>query len=427
MSDFQDHIIRRQVAQVQLASPATAPETQEQLAQLLQSPRYLAMLDGVLSEFGGQNEWLELGRIELDLGRLNAQHWETQLLERLQVELRAAIPKAVQEGKVELKSSQQFDFEVFMFFLEQGYFPIGTVIPAWLVWEKNITELLKNLSNSQRDALATLLPNRVVRLRLIRQFQPPTLRQLLGNWSVGLLAQTIFDEILAESSGENEDFWEKQLEHLFVKTLRNDPGALLAWRQTRANVADASPSETDKPDAAQNNKVILAGESVWIANAGVVLLHPFLNPCFEGLGWVQDGIFKSEKARHKAILLIHFLATGEHNAPEPALFLAKILCDAPSHWPLRRTLHLTKKEMIEADALLQAAIGHWSALKNTTPDGLREAFLQREGKLERGANGWQLTVEQKAQDILLGRLPFGWALSMVRLPWMKEIFYINWV
>jgi hypothetical protein len=74
---------------------------------------------------------------------------------------------------------------------------------------------------------------------------------------------------------------------------------------------------------------------------------------------------------------------------------------------------------------MEAAIRHWGALGSASPDGLREGFLQREGKLEKRADGWRLIVERKTIDVLLDRLP--WGVGMVALPWMgEEVVWVEW-
>ena len=88
------------------------------------------------------------------------------------------------------------------------------------------------------------------------------------------------------------------------------------------------------------------------------------------------------------------------------------------------TITITKEEKKEANNLLQAVIEHWGALGGTSPDGLREGFLTRQGKLEKEQTGWRLYVEQKTLDILLDRLP--WNLSLIKLPWMKELLKVEW-
>ena len=162
----------------------------------------------------------------------------------------------------------------------------------------------------------------------------------------------------------------------------------------------------------------------FLANAGMVLLHPFLRKFFEKLGLLEGSVFMDFDSQCKAVLLLHFLATGEENIFDYGLVLPKFLCAMPANLPLDHTLKLSVSEKEEGIHLLQAVIDHWGALGSTSPDGLREGFLQREGKLSKEQTGWKLQVEQKALDVLLDRLP--WNLSMVKLPWMKELLYVEW-
>lgn len=76
--------------------------------------------------------------------------------------------------------------------------------------------------------------------------------------------------------------------------------------------------------------------------------------------------------------------------------------------PLDHVIEIEAAEQSESEALLRAAIAHWNALGKCSPDGLRQGFFQRDGKLEKRESGWHLVVERKAQDILLDRLPQGW-------------------
>ena len=139
---------------------------------------------------------------------------------------------------------------------------------------------------------------------------------------------------------------------------------------------------------------------------------------------LQGNDFSSEKARHRAIHLIQYLATKTQGLPEYELLLAKFLCGLPFDLPIQRKVKLKKKEQKAAEELLAAALKHWGALGTSSPDGLREGFLQRAGKLEKRPNGWYLTIEKKTLDILLSQLP--WALSMVKLPWMEEVLRVEW-
>ncbi|MDT7828240.1 contractile injection system tape measure protein [Pricia sp. S334] len=162
----------------------------------------------------------------------------------------------------------------------------------------------------------------------------------------------------------------------------------------------------------------------FLSHAGMVLLHPLLKRFFEKLGLLEDTGFKDFERQCRAVLLLHDLAGGGEKTADYALVLPKFLCGMPVNLPIDHTLRLTAFEKDEGTQLLQAVIDHWGVLGNTSPDGLREGFLQREGKLIREAAGWKLFVEQKALDVLLDRLP--WNLGLVKLPWMKELLYVEW-
>lgn len=159
-----------------------------------------------------------------------------------------------------------------------------------------------------------------------------------------------------------------------------------------------------------------------VDNAGLVLLHPFLSRFFGGLGVaVGDELVEPDRA----LALLHHLATGDLVTPEHQLTLAKVLCGIPSDQSSEADVGLTTTETAEATALLDAAIGHWDALRSTSPDGLRAEFLQRPGILAETPDGdWLLRVEARTVDILLDQLP--WGLSSFRLPWMRRLMMVEW-
>ena len=214
-------------------------------------------------------------------------------------------------------------------------------------------------------------------------------------------------------------------------------GATGAGRATDAagnNTLVSPPVATGKdvlaslPDAAgENTPVLPPNAAEYVTNAGVVLLHPFLPQCFAACGWLDaDNQFASPDAQAQAVLLVHFLATGRGQAPEYELRLPRLLCGVPPTVASPR-LVLGRAPRAEGRALLRAAVAHWAAVRNTTPTALRTAFLRREGKLEAALpDGPLLTVAQQAQDVLLSRLPYGWGVGLVQLPWLPRRLRVNW-
>jgi Contractile injection system tape measure protein len=164
-------------------------------------------------------------------------------------------------------------------------------------------------------------------------------------------------------------------------------------------------------------------EGLHIANAGLILLAPFLSLLFERLELSDKAELKDQAT---AQALLHFLATGEEGPQEFQVPLAKVLTGWPLDKAISLPMSLADEMKIEAGLMLESVIGHWSMLKNTSVDGLRESFLQRPGKLSRTPRGeWLLQVEQRAFDMLLQQLP--WSFSIIRLPWMKQVIRTEWV
>src|SRR2546430_2729431 len=82
----------------------------------------------------------------------------------------------------------------------------------------------------------------------------------------------------------------------------------------------------------------------------------------------------------------------------------KVLCVRESEEPLEPVL-LQDEDVAACDALVRAVLRHWTALRSSSPEWLREQFFLRDGKLEDVDSGRRLTIERRAQDVLLARLP----------------------
>lgn len=176
-----------------------------------------------------------------------------------------------------------------------------------------------------------------------------------------------------------------------------------------------------------NSNLSLAEEKggLYVTQAGLVLLHPFLRPYLDTIGLLEGESFRDQLAQQTGIYLLYYLGNKQTDAPEYELVLPKLLCGWPLNEPIVRNLDLPETALTEGEHLLQTVIDHWQALKSTSPDGLREGFLRRDGKLTRSSrDNWKLQIEKKTIDLLLSRLP--WGLSLVKLPWMEDILTVEW-
>ena len=165
-------------------------------------------------------------------------------------------------------------------------------------------------------------------------------------------------------------------------------------------------------------------EEIFIENAGLVLLHPFLPGLFSNLQLTKNREFAAIHEQFVASKILQFLAFGENGHTENLFSLNKILCGIGLIQALDLELALSHESKAECEELLKEVIRHWSVLKNTSIAGLRETFLQRNGKISRVEKGWKLQVERKTVDVLLAKLP--WGLGIIKLPWMNEMIFVEW-
>jgi Contractile injection system tape measure protein len=201
-------------------------------------------------------------------------------------------------------------------------------------------------------------------------------------------------------------------------------------RQAAAHTAHPSPSPV--PGSARSTPPWTAGgkdhlpdlgEAIPVTGAGVVLLHPFLPELFRSTGLWADCAFTTPEASHTAVRLIGYLAFGDCDTDEADLILAKSLCGMDWEEPLLPDP--PEADMLTAaDALLSAVLRHWSALRSSWVDWLRLQFLRRDGLIRCHDETWTLTVAPRAQDVLLGKLP--WGVGVVFLPWMPNPITVKW-
>jgi hypothetical protein len=167
------------------------------------------------------------------------------------------------------------------------------------------------------------------------------------------------------------------------------------------------------------------GPQALTRTAGLVLLAPYLPTLFARLDLVVRAAFTGPVAIEQAADVLHHLAHGGPAAARPDdRPLERLLCGLGPEVPLRPPLPLDARAAAVADDLARAVIARWSALGATSVEGLREAFLRREGLLSPVEAGTRLDVASKPYDMLLDRLP--WSIALVKLSWMPAPLHVHW-
>jgi hypothetical protein len=178
------------------------------------------------------------------------------------------------------------------------------------------------------------------------QQNPQAIERLLMQFD-GEFINTILELFLADTTDKNEieDImeWVAALhskgsdEKIFV-LIKN---AMVALARKKNDIIDTKTSnETidNKPVSEQALKEIkrkteeemdklkAGNKSIFINNAGLIILHPFLQNLFTATGLVQLGNFKDNLSKQKAVHLLQYLVNGQQQQPEYMMPLNKILC-----------------------------------------------------------------------------------------------------
>ena len=161
---------------------------------------------------------------------------------------------------------------------------------------------------------------------------------------------------------------------------------------------------------------------LFVENAGLVLLNPFLPALFKQLELVdEDGKLTDPEI---AACVLHYAATGREGDYEFEMTFEKYLCGIPPSFSLSRNITLTQDQKSEVEKVLNSVLQHWTALKSQSTALLQNEFLSRSGKLIVEKSNHRLVIEKKTFDLLLDKLP--WNYSLIKFSWKKELMFVEW-
>ncbi len=219
----------------------------------------------------------------------------------------------------------------------------------------------------------------------------------------------------------------------FVQLIEQDKTRL---SRTQQLVLEAmSKSLKDKAKVVDKTRQIESGstlealglndeDSIYIRNAGLVIAWPYLNTLFDKCGYLEGNKFKNIESRDRAVMLSQYLVLGTDTILEEDLPLNKLLLGIPLFEFVDTSLSLTDFEKSLGDSLLKGIIGNWTTLGNTSIEGLRETFLNREGALVKKEMDYKLKVKTETFDVLIPTIP--WNISMIQTSFMNFRLLVEW-
>jgi hypothetical protein len=422
------HTIKKQVIDLSLDKKLDAFIIQQKVSDEYYS-KILPMLLQVFDAVSNDVEVIEIDSLSVDIGTIDLKDldkadWTDIVVKKITEQL-IDVNLGLSSNIKSLKKTKPLSSaDQWIYYMRHGYLP-WNVLSLTEDWYLNVLSAFAADSNAI-SKLRDLIKNDSGSVtRIVSQNSESFLSSLIETLTaenqrrlsplINKLAQ------INSSSGKNKiKLWVQTL--LFVASEKADLNP-----EKIADHLESNSSNKGIPDKKENAMIYkneVPEEGIYVANAGVVLLHPFLNQFFKNLLLIKEDGFIDSLSHQKALFLLHYLATGNTNPNEHELVMAKILCGYPLGKPINNMIELTPDELGESKSLLISAIGQWSILKGTSADGLREGFLQRNGKLYSKNETLILQVEQGAIDMLLDNLP--WNLSIIKLPWMKDILKVEW-
>jgi hypothetical protein len=165
-------------------------------------------------------------------------------------------------------------------------------------------------------------------------------------------------------------------------------------------------------------------DEMYVNNAGLVILWPFLNQFFARLGLLKESGFLHEYARQTAVALLQYLVNEDLNPPEYELTLNKLVCGMDLEELFDLETPLTNDHMQECQRLLTSVIEQAPILNKMSISGFRGSFLIRQGILSFRDGASLLRVEKETYDVVLERFP--WGIDWIKFPWMSTVLRVEW-
>lgn len=193
----------------------------------------------------------------------------------------------------------------------------------------------------------------------------------------------------------------------------------------RRRINEIQETASRKQPSKSTDRNISDLDSIYINNAGLVILWPFLERFFSNMNWLSNKAFQKQADQHRAVGVLQYVVNGQSNPLEYQCGLNKLLCGMAQEEVLDFGDAVTPAEASVAEELLTAVIANAPILRNMTLEGFRGSFLLRDGVLKNEEGLWQLHVEKASYDIILSKFPWSW--NMVKLPWMDLPLQVDWI
>lgn len=477
------HLLLQHTVDIQCSSQVFGKEIQNTLSDVLEKDFY-PKLEVILDQYSVENHEWEIKNLTIELPNISQKEWRKELvyqtLLKIEEYLKNHFP-VLELDKTEEKL-RNFGFESHAKFSEKLFFEyLKTGIIAENSYSKNIDEIVEaieitelfcekiiNIFDKNKTALIRFYFNtkesfkekvnfEILKLSSAKQSLSHALKDFFNSGtlfsSIEELEKWLHNQQNLSENKDKEQYDFNEIKKNREGTIKSDNEEIINQEKSSSDVGNEKRSlnkgeipESDKENSANFNEnnyqnpkkdqqdirenirkdtSELQISSLYIDNAGLVILHPFLLNLFQKLYLCKGAIWTDKESQHKAVLLTQYLITGQEIFFENELILNKLMCGFPVENVINTRQKLSKEEKEICNDLLLVVIEYWSVMKNSSVEALRETFLQRAGKLSVSeVHSSELWVEEKGVDVLLSSLP--WGIGMIQTPWMDNFLHCYW-
>ena len=456
----QQHIIKKQIIELNLTSQQGAFEVQNEVSRIYRS-QVIFIIDNWLSNFSDSDTIYRVNTLEINLGNIDINDLEQQFIDKVIEQTQQPLSEKINLSSSGYLTKTEPNIEILSYFIQTGTLPWWSRKLSKQELEEYCDRLLTTSPKQVKYIVEQSLKNEIQLQRLIYQFSDATLLKITklftGDSSQFItdyysIIKASFEQLETSINIPKTKFRLETWQGIFFSLCSQDNHTLadkirLIQENLKAKGMQFKIPLTERleqfindyedklkiniqPEAKSKqlelNSIVPFSDSeeIYISNGGLILLWPFLTRLFSNIKLVEENCFVNLVAAERATLLLQYLVDGSLDSSEDILSLNKILCGIDLLEPMETKLDLTEQEQSECENLLSAVIQNWSILKNTSIEGFRKAFLQRNSILKVRDGEWLLQVERESYDILLDRIP--WSIRVVKLPWMDKILYVEW-
>lgn len=413
----------------------------QQVAAYLQG-NFVNMLEELLNEIVTKDELLHIPQLKIDLKEpiedLNTYKLNALIKQELRKQLNISVRE--QQGANEETSAQNktdhigfkdnnqnsflFWQQAWTHYLQHGFLPVYI---SYLLWEERLLyfrKFRKTEPGMLKRFFIDVLKSEVQLRRFlvnerasVQSFVLETLHEQFE-----FLYHQLFEVHLKDSDKEqlyqnlfslfNSQLAGMLLQNAAIEEMVNVKEVIISHPISQKGKTEHQPPAVKQETA----------QSLFVHNAGIVLLQPFIPQLFNVLQLTDDER-KVLRQPDKACAVLSIL-TGDGAPDETKYPLYKLLCGLQPDALVHTAIEITAEERKECVHLLEHVIEYWTALKQISTNALQQTFLQRTGKISFSNERWLLQVEQKTEDVLLQFLP--WSYSIIRYPWMPKPLFTEW-